>query len=218
MKRYGRVRLILYAAVAIAAAIALARRYSSPSESMTQVQFAEPDPVIVSSPTECFDVFAAIKGAKTFRGSLVCYRHSDAAPAKKEEYLLDAQDRARVLAALGDSRHWLPWELCLCEPSRVIELHGEPGGDLSIWIGSEKHPSKVYVAGRKPHIAAWIDPSRNAELCASADAVENRANLAGRVRPERGGAVNTTGVEQAPASPEAPQGRPGSSGGPETKL
>ena len=33
-------------------------------------------------------------------------------------------------------------------------------------------------------------------------------NLEGCVRPERSGAVNTTIVEQAPASPEAPQGRP----------
>ena len=33
-------------------------------------------------------------------------------------------------------------------------------------------------------------------------------NLEGCVRPERSGAVNTTIVEQAPASPEVPQGRP----------
>lgn len=43
------------------------------------------------------------------------------------------------------------------------------------------------------------------------------ANPEGCVRPERSGAVNTTGVEQAPASPAASQGRPGLSGGPEMK-
>ena len=37
---------------------------------------------------------------------------------------------------------------------------------------------------------------------------KGRANLEGCVRPERSGAVNTTIVEQAPASPEVPQGRP----------
>jgi len=37
---------------------------------------------------------------------------------------------------------------------------------------------------------------------------EEWANLEGCVRPERSGAVNTTIVEQAPASPEVPQGRP----------
>ena len=36
----------------------------------------------------------------------------------------------------------------------------------------------------------------------------NRPNPESCVRPERSGAVNTTGVEQAPASPEASQGRP----------
>jgi len=36
----------------------------------------------------------------------------------------------------------------------------------------------------------------------------NRPILEGCVRPERSGAVNTTIVEQAPASPEVPQGRP----------
>jgi hypothetical protein len=96
--------------------------------------------------------------------------------------------------------------LCVCTWTHLHDaLKAQTGKDFGF---DQAAWQRWWDAGGKDFPESYFDPQKH----------ENAAlNLEGCVRSERSGAVNTTGVEQAPASPEATQGGLGLKGGLETK-